>query len=540
MKKIHPVRDALLSALVILVTCHLAIWVVVLQAQDELLREIQYFVKSTALTASEFTDKDLFKTITLPEQKKSPEYAQLVEPHLKILKSKTDLHYIYTLVKKDNKIFFVTDVERPKDHMHLNAMHDPAHDNEDQERDTTANVMEEYTEATSALKHAFSMQSLQVEDKPYSDQWGTFISAYSPIFDNDGRFIGVVGVDLDVSAYNNAVMQMWSAFINGSLLACLLATILFYYIYNLRMYRARYQNLRLKFNSQIQGITENLSDSATLIRQRAATIIASISFAARNTNKAQKSINGASLRIEQISIVSSQLANSLTDLRKQSDEYRIFLQDVAIKLEGAQKAVAGLTASNQKINDAMALIPKITSKINMVALNATIEAARAGELGKGFIVVANEVKTLAKQTDEATAKIASCLIESQASAGDTILLIETIDSVVTRVKTLMEMTDQIVYDQSSMLSDINQDITEVAESARLVETIVKDIDGMSHQVKQSTDDLYGDIETFEKQSAGLELKFNNFIHQVENRQTLTYPDSEEEVVKAEESPPLSA
>lgn len=540
MKKIRPIRDALLSALVILVTCHLAIWVVVLQAQDELLREIQYFVKSTALTATEFTDKDLFKAITLPEQKNSPEYAQLVEPHLKILKSKTDLRYIYTLVKKDNKIFFVTDIERPKDHTHVNAMHDPAHDNENQERDTTANVMEEYTEATAALKHAFSMQSLQVEDKPYTDQWGTFISAYSPIFNNDGKFIGVVGVDLDVSAYNQAIMKMWNAFINGSLLACCLATILFYYIYNLRLYRARYQDLRLKFNEQIQGITENLADSATLIRQRAASIVSSINFAASNTNKAQKSINGASLRIEQISIVSSQLANSLTSLRKQSDEYRIFLEDVSLKLEGAQNAVAGLTASNQKINDAMALIPKITSKINMVALNATIEAALAGELGKGFIVVANEVKTLAKQTDEATAKIASCLIESQASAGDTILLIETIDSVVARVKELMAMTDQIIYDQSSMLSDINQDITEVADSARLVEFIVKDIDGMSHQVKQSTDDLYGDIETLEKESAGLELQFNNFIHQVENRRSLMSTERKEEVVKTEEAQAVSA
>ena len=538
MKKVRPIRDALISALVILIISHLAIWVVTVQARDELLAEIQYFVKGTALTATEFTDKNLFQTITLPSQKNSPEYLQLTEPYRKILKAKTDLKFIYTLIERDKKIFFITDTARAKDHSHVNAAHDD-HEGEDHERDTTANVMEEYTEATDALKHAFSMQSLQVEDKPYSDQWGTFISAYNPIFADDGSFIGVIGVDLDVSAYNHAMNRMWNAFGSGSMMSILLATLIFYYVYNLRLHRARYQNLRIKFNKQMQHVTENLADSSTLIRQKASGIVSAINFAVRNTSKARTSINGASLRIEQISIVSSQLSNSLAALKKQADDYRLFLSDVSQKLEGAQSAITGLSAANQRINEAMALIPKITAKINMVALNATIEAARAGEVGKGFVVVANEVKALAKQTDEATAQIAACLNESQNSAKGTIGLIETIDMIVVRVKDLMNSTDNVIDEQSSMLSDINQDIVEVAESAKLIETIVQDIDGVSNKVKTNTDELYAELESLEQESGGLEFKVNNFINEVDQAKTLP-SKVDEEPVQSAEKPALSA
>lgn len=81
------------------------------------------------------------------------------------------------------------------------------------------------------------------------------------------------------------------------------------------------------------------------------------------------------------------------------------INDATQKVDMTMTTVSDLVTSAQKIGEITQLINSITSKTNLLALNATIEAARAGDAGKGFSVVANEVKTLANQTANATEEI---------------------------------------------------------------------------------------------------------------------------------------
>lgn len=522
MKKVRPIRDAMLSALIVLISAHLAIFVVAMQAKQELLAETRNHSRSLAETAAAVSDTLLFQTFNTPLQKQSIEYAQFTAPHQKILSVNPDLRYVYTMIERNGKIYFISDSQRSVG----------VQDNTAQ-RDTTASVMEEYTEGTETLKRAFRIQSTQVEEEPYTDQWGTTLSAYTPLFDASGKFVGIIGIDYDVKAYNRALFNVTKAFSSGSMLSILMATIVFYFMYNARLHRARYQNLRQKFNQQMQNVTESLTESSTFIREKAGRIVSAVNFAEQNTNKAETSIRGASLRIDQISFVSNQLRSSLTQLKEQSQSYREFLTEVAERLNFAQRSISGLTVANEKITTAMAMIPKITAKINMVALNATIEAARAGEVGKGFVVVANEVKTLARQTDEATAKIAECIKESQDSAMGSAALVETIDAIVVRVKDMMSTTDMVIDEQTSMLADINTDIAEVAEAAKMVENIVHDVNDLATNVKSNTDDLYQQLESLEKESMGLESKVNHFINYVESGKRY----NEHEVIAKIETPP---
>src|SRR6185312_12718404 len=86
-------------------------------------------------------------------------------------------------------------------------------------RKTTASIMEEYPDATAYLKKALHEGRAVVEDKPYSDEWGTFLSAYAPIYNGRQEMVGIVGVDIDGSDFIERINSVWLAFGMSNVLA---------------------------------------------------------------------------------------------------------------------------------------------------------------------------------------------------------------------------------------------------------------------------------------------------------------------------------
>ena len=102
--------------------------------------------------------------------------------------------------------------------------------------------------------------------------------------------------------------------------------------------------------------------------------------------------------------------------------------DASSKAEQTSETVGSLKTSAEKIGAIVTLIQEIAEQTNLLALNATIEAARAGEAGKGFAVVASEVKNLANQTAKATEEIGQQIGSMQGIAVEAAQAMETIRS----------------------------------------------------------------------------------------------------------------
>jgi methyl-accepting chemotaxis protein len=127
--------------------------------------------------------------------------------------------------------------------------------------------------------------------------------------------------------------------------------------------------------------------------------------------------------------------------------------------------VKDLTAAAQKIGDVVNLIKDISSKTNLLALNATIEAARAGEAGRGFSVVASEVKALAGQTDRATDEVSAHILQIQSATAQTA---KSIDMIGEKIGSMDQITSSIasaVEEQAAATSEVARNIDGVRASA---------------------------------------------------------------------------
>ncbi|MBF0226823.1 MAG: HAMP domain-containing protein [Desulfobacterales bacterium] len=170
--------------------------------------------------------------------------------------------------------------------------------------------------------------------------------------------------------------------------------------------------------------------------------------------------------------------------------------------KNAKEKMQNLEAAADKISSFAQSISDISHQTNLLALNATIEAARAGDAGRGFSVVASEVKELSVQSAKATKDITDCIKEVQSATVDSIQSIEQISTIINDVNEIVSMITSAVEEQSittqeiaksisqlsSRITDINQNIAQnsevIGKSASDISEISNAIGSMSESGKK--------------------------------------------------------
>ncbi len=211
---------------------------------------------------------------------------------------------------------------------------------------------------------------------------------------------------------------------------------------------------------------------------------------------------------------------------------------IAEVVSKAAGTVKDLGKSSDKIGEIIQVIDDIADQTNLLALNAAIEAARAGEQGRGFAVVADEVRKLAERTTKATKEIASMISTIQKETGGAVESMEEGTVEVEKGRTLAnqagESLRKIIESSKSVVDVINQVASASEEQSTAAEQISKNIESISsvtqesaagtQQIARAAEDL--NLLTTNLQNLITKFKIRAANSQTEERKEYSYTEKE--------------
>jgi len=221
--------------------------------------------------------------------------------------------------------------------------------------------------------------------------------------------------------------------------------------------------------------TQHQSDNADSMAVATNELLATIQEVARNAADAANTVKETSAKCDDSNHSAEDLEQDMSELNK--------------KMTSASHSIEKLAEESQSIGSVLDVIQSIAEQTNLLALNAAIEAARAGEQGRGFAVVADEVRTLASRTQQSTEDIREKITSLQHETQNTVKMVtssskkadhsihsceknrQTISDILILVQKLSDMNVQIATaseQQSMVVNDINQNVTQIADNSHSI------------------------------------------------------------------------
>jgi methyl-accepting chemotaxis protein len=229
--------------------------------------------------------------------------------------------------------------------------------------------------------------------------------------------------------------------------------------------RREMHDLADHFEAAIGGIVETVSSSATELEATAGTLTATAATTGQLAGRVAASSDQIFMTVRSVATSAEELTSSVGEIRRQVDSASAMTGQAVAQTRKTDASIGELARAAQRIGDVVKLITAIANQTNLLALNATIEAARAGEAGRGFAIVAAEVKSLAKETAKATGEIGAQIAGIQTSTEDAVAAIKEIGATIAELSVISETIAAAVAQQGTATQAIAQNVEHAARES---------------------------------------------------------------------------
>jgi methyl-accepting chemotaxis protein len=268
------------------------------------------------------------------------------------------------------------------------------------------------------------------------------------------------------------------------------------------------------FQSMIGKLVSSLSSSSAELETAANSLGATAEMTGRVSSKAASASQDISASVQTAAVAIDQITSSIAEISCEVLAASRVAGDAVKRAETADRDIAQLSASARRISNVIKLIGAIAEQTNLLALNATIEAARAGQAGKGFSVVASEVKALAAQTAMATEEIGSQIAEMQEATDTSVAAIKDIRAIITRISGISATISIAVEAQRASTQEIVSHIQHAAHGSGAVAASIGDVSRGANETEESSGRVLGAARSLSSESGRLRGEVERFLANV--------------------------